>query len=75
MISVTITKQDDETFTVSSGEAMSESQGKPAPDLQSALLMAAKILSKPITETLSPFDQGLKSGLPSNGSMGNVPII
>jgi hypothetical protein len=38
---------------------------QPAPDLKSALMMAAKLLSQPDAEQNSPFDQGMQKTAPT----------
>ena len=79
MQSVTITKADDGSFTVSAApqpgampdtdgdnDAGQSSAGQPAPDLKSALLLAARMLSQPDAGAQqSPFDQGLQKTMPN----------
>lgn len=54
-------------------ESSEQQNAQPARDIQSALMIAGKLLSQAPKETGdSPFDQGLKSVLPKRPGMGGM---
>lgn len=81
MITVMIKKDDQGQFFVSvkkmeeemEGGEMEQDNGQQAQSMEEALMLAGRLLSKDKPQGMSPFDQGLKSVLPTNGTMGNMP--